>query len=231
MKGFQIGRKQGLWVNRTPPIRGGKFQAPIQLADAIGSSDIAFGDTERCEESLYASGRQAAVDFNCNDISGLEPSNAISLKWPSLNTSTKEGRASIHSRTSKKSSIKASITHVTVADACILKEKLKDSKNYPSIDPVVQSYIAHKYQVLHDNIRDQGLYECRYIEYVKEMVRYSSLFIAFVTTLFLAWYMTSAVFLGLFWVRRLISRESPSNRLIAPNHVYGPRCWSLCHYA
>jgi hypothetical protein len=99
MKGFQIGRKQGPWVNRTPPIRDGKFQAIIQLADAIGSSDIAFGDTERCEESLYASGRQAAVDFNCNDISGLGPSNAISLKGLPLNTSTKEGRASMQSLT------------------------------------------------------------------------------------------------------------------------------------
>ncbi|KAI9155819.1 Delta 8-(E)-sphingolipid desaturase [Paramyrothecium foliicola] len=220
MKGFQIGWKQGPWVNRTPPIRGGKFQAIIQLADAIGSSKVAFDDTERCEESLYASGRQAAVDLSCNDNSGLEPSNAISLKWPPLNTSKKEGRASIHSCTSTKTSIKASLTHVTVADACILKEKLKDSKNYPSVDPVVQSDIAHKYQLLHDNIRDQGLYECRYIEYGKEMVRYSSLFIAFVTTLSLAWYMTSAVFLGLFWHQIMFTAHDAGHCAITHKFEY-----------
>jgi delta8-fatty-acid desaturase len=73
-------------------------------------------------------------------------------------------------------------------------------RDYPSVDPIVQQGIINRYQALHQQIRDEGLYSCRYIEYGKEMIRYTSLFIGFLTALYFEWYMTSAVMLGLFWV-------------------------------
>ena len=64
----------------------------------------------------------------------------------------------------------------------------------------MQQAIAEKYSALHDRIADEGLYACPYLEYGKEMVRYLSLFGLFVYFLTKAWYITSALFLGLFWV-------------------------------
>ncbi|EHK47020.1 hypothetical protein TRIATDRAFT_217433 [Trichoderma atroviride IMI 206040] len=72
-------------------------------------------------------------------------------------------------------------------------------RDYPSVDPAVQQGIVNRYRALHQQIRDEGLYSCRYIEYGKEMIRYTSLFIGFLTALYFEWYMTSAVMLGLFW--------------------------------
>ncbi|UKZ52671.1 hypothetical protein TrVGV298_006452 [Trichoderma virens] len=64
---------------------------------------------------------------------------------------------------------------------------------------MVQQGVVNRYRALHQQIRDEGLYNCRYVEYGKEMLRYTTLFMCFLFALRHGWYMTSAVFLGLFW--------------------------------
>jgi len=86
-------------------------------------------------------------------------------------------------------------------DWAVRQEIDKDRETYPSVDPVVQQNIIRRYQVLHRRVHDEGFYKCQYLEYGKEMARYTVLFLAFLTALRLEWYMTSAIFLGLFWVR------------------------------
>lgn len=95
--------------------------------------------------------------------------------------------------------IKHSAT-LRVANAAISREIERDSATYPSVNPEVQRDIARKYQRLHQRIHDEGLYNCPYIEYGKEMCRYTTLFALFAVTFYHQWYITSAVFLGLFWV-------------------------------
>lgn len=97
---------------------------------------------------------------------------------------------------------KTQITSATArfADAAVLREIEEESRNYPSLDPKVQQDITRKYQILHERVKDAGLYECPYIEYGKEMMRYTSLFVGFLTALHYSWYITSAICLGLFWV-------------------------------
>lgn len=73
-------------------------------------------------------------------------------------------------------------------------------RDYPSVDPAVQQDIVEKYRIMHDKVRDEGLYDCPYVEYGKEICRYLTLFSLFLTFLHNEWYITSAVFLGLFWV-------------------------------
>jgi delta8-fatty-acid desaturase len=70
----------------------------------------------------------------------------------------------------------------------------------PSLDVATQKAIINDYRELHQQFKDEGLYQCRYSEYGKECIRYALLFAAFGYFLYTKWYMTSAVFLGLFWV-------------------------------
>lgn len=70
----------------------------------------------------------------------------------------------------------------------------------PSLDVETQKAIIEDYRVLHQQIKDEGLYQCRYSEYAKESIRYAFLFAAFAGLLYIKWYLTSAIFLGLFWV-------------------------------
>ncbi|KAJ6621669.1 delta 8-sphingolipid desaturase [Mycena sp. CBHHK59/15] len=69
-----------------------------------------------------------------------------------------------------------------------------------ALDPQVQARHSAAYKVLHKRIRDAGLYQCRYITgYGPEILRYSLLAGASRYAYSHAWFMTSAVFLGLFW--------------------------------
>lgn len=130
MGAFQIGRIEGVWVNFTPPIRGGIFlkegeEKKIELVAGCGSLD--FGSK------------------------------------------------------------------------AIQQEVDRDLKLYPSVDIKTQHDIVLKYQDLHRRVKEAGHYNCRYIEYAKEASRFCTLFLIFLVFLRYEWYLTSAVFLGLFW--------------------------------
>jgi delta8-fatty-acid desaturase len=87
-----------------------------------------------------------------------------------------------------------------------IEEGLRDN---PSLDVETQKVIVQNYRALHQQFKDEGLYQCRYSEYAKESIRYGLLFAAFGGFLYIKWYMTSAVFLGLFWVRLFAHSFNP----------------------
>ena len=76
-----------------------------------------------------------------------------------------------------------------------------DVKDYPSVDRETQQGIVKKYRELHNQVKREGYYDCRYKEYAKELSRYITIFVIFLVSLRAGWYITSAAFLGLFWVR------------------------------
>lgn len=78
-----------------------------------------------------------------------------------------------------------------------IAEGLRDN---PSIRVETQQAITSEYRALHQRIKDEGLYACRYSEYAKESIRYAILFGVFLYLIHIEWYLTSALALGLFWV-------------------------------
>lgn len=80
------------------------------------------------------------------------------------------------------------------------KERAEGLANNPSVDPETQRAIVLEYRDLHQQIKDEGLYKCNYANYGRECIRYGSLFAIFMYLLHIKWYLSSSVFLGLFWV-------------------------------
>ena len=80
------------------------------------------------------------------------------------------------------------------------REREEGRRDNPSLDLETQRAIELDYRALHEQIKAEGLYQCRYSNYAWESLRYGVLFVAFGVFLYYKWYMTSAVFLGLFWV-------------------------------
>lgn len=78
-----------------------------------------------------------------------------------------------------------------------IEEGIRDN---PSLDVDTQRAIIEDYRTLHQQFKEEGLYQCRYSEYGKESIRYGLLFAGFAYLLYCKWYLSSAVFLGLFWV-------------------------------
>jgi len=70
----------------------------------------------------------------------------------------------------------------------------------PSLDLETQKAIIMDYRELHEQFKAQGLYQCNYKAYAWESLRYGILFASFAYLLYVKWYMSSALFLGLFWV-------------------------------
>lgn len=133
-------------------------------------------------------------------LSGLHPSAYIVASQLAL-TEVDESvatRGSSHAATALSKPPYASAD--IYASVAIQKEIDDDTRNYPSLDLKTQRNITLKYQALHQRIKDEGFYDCRYTEYGKEFIRYSLLFAIFFTALQHEWYLTSAAFLGLFWV-------------------------------
>ncbi|EKJ68431.1 hypothetical protein FPSE_11439 [Fusarium pseudograminearum CS3096] len=208
MKAYRIGRKQGPWTNRTPPIRGGIFRK--DAPEEVELSDSACSDTE---ESLANS---SILDDAASSASSATDDVVVSggddiLKVEGL----RHRSATIKSEpNSKRSAI------LRVANAGVAREIQTDLENYPPPeDTKVQTDIRRKYQLLHDRIRDEGLYQCPYVEYGKELARYTTLFALFGTLFYNQWYITSAIFLGLFWHQIMFSAHDAGHLAITSNFV------------
>ncbi|KAI5456754.1 fatty acid desaturase-domain-containing protein [Mariannaea sp. PMI_226] len=193
MERYRIGRKQGTWINRTPPIRGGVFYK--EIIESPSSSDT---DGDSMEED------------NTDGVSQI-----TSISSHSHSTPDKMPRYRGHT----KLQLPFERPTTKIVNAAVKKEIDQDLHTYPSLDPLVQKDIAHKYQQLHRTISEQGLYECPYIEYGKEMVRYTSLFALFGFCLYHGWYLTSAVFLGLFWHQIMFTAHDAGHLSITQNFL------------
>ena len=186
MKCFRVGRKPpGAWTNMTPPIRGGIFRkegAPpaceVEDVSDDTSDDSDFDEKAPLRQSMRRRSpprkEPVIVDPSLLEKGALDP--AVSAKIEDSEPATE------------------------YADVAMQEEVERDIRDYPSVDAEVQDEIVEKFRALHQRVHDENFYECRLVEYGKEMVRYSLLFTASMVALYHEWYMTSAAFLGLFWV-------------------------------
>ena len=187
MKHFRIGRIEGAWTNITPPIQRAacRTNGRTITTDGIedrwtepGSSEATSrsGETDGSDlsASIYSTGSQT-------ECSPLRPRDILGDGRSDEAT----GVVKLHAE--------------TFAAQAVRKEIEQDMEDYPSLDQDTQCGITQKYRALHKRVQEEGYYDCRYVEYAKESIRYLALFLCFVVTLRSEWYITSACFLGIFW--------------------------------
>ena len=190
MKAYGIGRRPpGIWANRTPPIRGGVYQK--QQPSAPPSPD-ASEDAETDTDTL---------SWSASTIVDSAPEPEVGSFWqisddPSVPGKVFVGDAAAYTAWAEK------------------QEVIRDGEGFPSLDPEIQQDIAKKYSALHQKVHDEGLYDCPYLEYGKEMSRYAILFTASMVALRYEWFMTSAMFLGLFWHQIMFTAHDAAHRAI-----------------
>ncbi|KAM5343257.1 hypothetical protein ACJ41O_014223 [Fusarium nematophilum] len=207
MRPYRIGRKQGSWVNRTPPIRGGIFRRATELSESCSS------DTESLEDDSVSQATSVS-DCSCGVVGGEEEKHGKDCGLYN------RSRSAARQEPSKISdAVRRRTAAVRVANAGVSKEIDRDLETYPSVNPIVQREIARKYQVMHQRIHDEGLYQCPYLEYGKEMARYTTLFASFAFAFYHQWYITSAVFLGLFWHQIMFTAHDAGHLAITSNFV------------
>lgn len=228
MNKYRIGRIAGPWVNFTPPIRGGIYRSAVE-DDSTSSSD------EDDSDSFLASTNTSTTSIDViNDVkldqpyladnhlikrSGRIPRPVIGISKCAATHEDAPSRAS--ARMSKRRTSTVRPKHKSPEDYtsfAVQNEIDADIRDYPSLDAETQQQITEKYQALHQRVKDGGFYDCRYVEYGKELLRYSALFALFIVCLRAEWYLTSAAFLGLFWVRQLYKFKSRACQLTKHQH-------------
>ena len=221
MGAYRIGRIHQPWTNFTPPIRGGVYRKYQDEEESISSDDEDLSSYSS-PNSLNSS--TTSLEF----AEDSEPKASNSPHHPSSVASTAARRrygnvqdadfiyrgnildkaefSDSHSPLRHPSDIPSSrlLSPNAYTAQQIQTEINNDLCDYPSLDAKTQRNITLKYQALHQRVKDEGFYDCHYIEYGKELVRYTILFTIFITLLRSEWYLTSAAFLGLFWVSRAI---------------------------
>ncbi|KAH0489925.1 hypothetical protein TgHK011_001416 [Trichoderma gracile] len=225
MAAYRIGRKPiGPWVNRTPPIRGGIFRKynlhnEPEIPDS--SEPESLSDTDN-ESSVELSSATTSTSLSQCSSPALQSVDKAETSIPSLmlgpgleqGLRKRVASSSASSVVDAESAGSPTTRRAEYTSRFVREGAEKSSREYPSVDPEVQQGIIERYRALHQQIRDEGLYNCRYSEYGKEMIRYSILFISFLFALHHGWYMTSAVFLGLFWHQIMFTAHDAGHRAI-----------------
>jgi len=185
MQKYRIGRLTHAWENRTPPIRGGVFSDPDEdnSTDLGSDSDLSDAST-LCASSSYSD--DAALDQKATLRTAAKHEAA---------TCPPEGIKSKRVTPPQRDAATEAFIQKTIQAE--VDDNLRD---YPSLDAQTQREIEARYHALHERVKNEGYYQCRYGEYAKELTRYLSIFALFMTTLLHGWYWTSACLLGLFWV-------------------------------
>lgn len=201
MRAYRVGVKPpGAWTNRTPPIRGGRFDKPAVLSDTEkttllddelnGHPPVELGSREQSpacsDDSAYVSGRESTLDRAVQRTKAKDTPYTLPLTKELLGHNLPGSQITMNAD--------------EWTEWAIRQDRDVDLRQYPSLDADVQEDIADKYRALHRRIENEGLYHCRYIEYGKELMRYTALFLSFLVALRAGWFLVSAAFLGLFWV-------------------------------
>ncbi|KAI0151380.1 fatty acid desaturase [Pestalotiopsis sp. NC0098] len=225
MKAYRIGRKpNGPWINMTPPIRGGVYTKQETVAAGIeddvsdSSTDAdADGYAETTDDDQSALSDRTSLTSECSSVDGDAKADATQH---TITQRRVVGRADGHSDNKGATSALPNMTKAEWTEACMQGDIDRSVSEYPSLNPLVQADIVQKYRELHQKIRNAGLYECPYLDYGKEMARYTTLFVSSMVALHYEWYMTSAVFLGVFWHQIMFTAHDAGHGAITHNFSF-----------
>ncbi|KAJ4341412.1 hypothetical protein N0V87_001802 [Didymella glomerata] len=187
---YQIGRIEGRWTNFLPPIQGGKFRTQEELEKL---------SEEEYLESCSSSDHESSSSTSSADQSPIfEPANKSS--------SVRQRNTTNITRASSSSSVSSiglddttASPKMSVLDRRTQEELDFDKAKYPSTDAETQDRITQKYRDLQKEIQARGLYDCNYILYGIECLRYGSFIALFLYALYSGWYITSAIPLACVW--------------------------------
>ena len=174
MKKFVIGRIDGRWENFIPPIQGGLFRKNLDL-------------TESAQKQSWDEGSSSSS-------STAPPSPIFEPAEVPMRRRRQDDAGSVSSTSSL-----LEPEHIEKSPRQQYTNVSDNPSNYPSLDQTSQESIIAKYRELDVRLRKDGLYDCSYLSYALECVRYTLLFSLSMTCLHFSQYILAGLFLGLFW--------------------------------
>lgn len=200
---WKIGSINYEWHNLLPPIQGAVYT--IGMAGKLSPNDDTLGkllDTEspymlKSEQSSMTSLEADTVPVPVNPIytrAGYPEGKVEPVVPQNIEVVTAENKDDLF----------PVMKSVVVDPKELMREfdnqlTRRDLFDLPSMDYATQNSIREKYNQLHARIIKKGLYKCNYGDYVREIVKISSLFLYSFSFLKLGHYFLSAIFIGMAW--------------------------------
>lgn len=197
MRVFRIGRALKPWSNLIPPLQGGVYRK--YPSDSLTTEDL------DSDESDWSAADTVVSWSSSTSVSSTPEKNGSTTKCRNPRARIAEETASVSEEYFLAETLDDSLAWTNLSRAAYNKKLVENEidegiQAYPSLDLETQQNIALQYRALHERVKNEGFYTCRYSEYGKDSIRWIVLFGAFLYLLNAKWYLTSAVFLGMFWV-------------------------------
>ncbi|EMD59432.1 hypothetical protein COCSADRAFT_175963 [Bipolaris sorokiniana ND90Pr] len=215
MTKHRIGRVQLPWANLEPPIRSPNYYKNLEEKKRVGATLEA--ERQRRGKSVDLGSAAAIISkklIGKSDTCVFRPSSRPASDPDKILLIEED--AEILTITDQEEKRRHREQYATEQEKLEIEEGIREN---PSLDVETQKAIIEDYRALHQQIKDEGLYQCRYSEYAKESIRYALLFAAFAGLLYIKWYLTSAIFLGLFWQQIMFTAHDAGHRGITGNFV------------
>ena len=221
MKKHRIGRVQQPWINMEPPIRAKKACTEPELDEKKALKSTHDRRSRRSVDlssvsffrSVHASRTKFRVCYYATANARFKVAATITKKLSPTDgcvnrsrTPDPEKQPLLRSEAPTPAAFDKKAHRLQYATELEENEIMDGLRENPSIDPETQQQILLDYRELHEQIKAEGLYKCNYSAYGYESIRYATLFGSFAFLLYHQWYLTSALFLGLFWVSSLVRR-------------------------
>jgi sphingolipid 8-(E)-desaturase len=199
MRAYRIGSVKLPWVNFVPPLHGGAYRkyGDDALDISLPEDDL----SDQSSETAVCSSSSTSLTANSSEIESPEQ---LVTRKAVRDRAPLSGDSSLGHGHDDDLLTGPPWTHLSKAAYTAMleqKEVHRATQAYPSLDLDTQQNISREYRALHERIKDDGYYSCRYSEYGKDAIRWAFLFSLFVAFFSARWYLISAVFLGMFWVR------------------------------
>ncbi|PVH94451.1 delta 8-(E)-sphingolipid desaturase [Periconia macrospinosa] len=214
MKQYRIGRVHLPWTNLDPPIRSPDYYENLAAAAKAEKAHVAA-----VIEEVRHNRRSKSIDIS-------SAAHVLHKKLATTSTCTRRTGANVIGDQEKQpvtpclDAAAAQKQHREKYAVELEQQEIAEGlKNNPSVDPETQRAIVEEYRILHQQIKDEGLYICHYRNYGKECIRYGALFAAFIYLLHIKWYLTSSIFLGLFWQQIMFTAHDAAHMGISSNFV------------
>ena len=212
MQAYRIGKIQQPWNNLVPPLHGGIYR---QYGwDNLGTGVLENNGSDWSSERAVCWSSSASATSTTNEQNTLkqpvERKAAFGIQETPAPLS-EDSKIPVCDNKGERLTVLekwecclpwANLSKAAYTAMLEQKEVHQATRAYPSLDLETQQNISREYRALHERIKNEGFYDCRYSEYGKEAIRWVLLFGMFIFFFNARCYLTSAAFLGMFWVRK-----------------------------
>ncbi|KAI5363594.1 putative cytochrome b5-like heme/steroid binding domain, fatty acid desaturase [Septoria linicola] len=192
MQKYCIGKLEGQWSDFVPPIQGGTFRTDEQQQQQQQGSSATSTEEQSAEDSS-ASSQEPSPVFD----PAQHRSSTLRRRRGSSAAASESSATSLDTLAIGEPAVQEKAAYP--ADERTQQEIDHDLEIYPSLDQETQTSIIRKYKELDDRLRAEGLYNCNYTGYAREIARYTLLGSLAYYFLQKECYMLSAAFLGMLW--------------------------------